>query len=199
MFYRSSWVPKEMNGNTHGYTKQEYVGSLAMSSEVLPDALRCKLSVDEVEFVLAKVVDPARKAALMQGQLQASKQRDPVWRLDDALRLVKEASALSVCALVPDGRVDALRGELQKVKTVQGASARPVLPSDPLTDALLALRRAASAVRDGRYGDAQRDGVRGSSTYQKWVQIYREIEGSAGPDSLLRALQARGFAKTKAR
>ncbi|MDO9252920.1 MAG: hypothetical protein Q7U48_15415 [Hydrogenophaga sp.] len=199
MLYRSTWVPKGADGNTHGYSKQQYLGSLDLKVEELPLALKDRLTEGEVDYVMAKVIDPARRAAVSLAQQEVARQKDPLWRIDDALRLVKEASALSACALVPDSRVESLRGELQKVRTVQWASARPVPPPDPLSDALAALRRAASAVRDGRYGDAPKEGVRGSSTYQTWVQIYREIEGSAGPVSLLRALQGRGFAKAKAR
>lgn len=33
--YRSSWVPKGTNGNTHGYAQQTFVGSLPV------DAARC--------------------------------------------------------------------------------------------------------------------------------------------------------------
>lgn len=199
MLYRSTWVPKGADGNTHGYSKQQYLGSLDLKAEELPSALKGRLTEGEVDFVMTRVIVPARKAALSLAQQEVARQKDPVWRIDDALRLLKEASALSVCALVPDSRVASLRGELQKVRTVQEASARPVTLPDPLSDALTALHRAASAVRDGRYGDAPKEGVRGSSTYKTWVQIYREIEGSAGPASLLRALQGRGFAKAKTR
>ena len=199
MLYRSSWVPKGADDNTHGYSKQQYLGSLDLKSEELSPALKGRLTTDEVDFVMARVIAPARKAAVSLAQQEVARQKDPIWRIDEALRLVKEAGALSVCALVPDCRVDSLRGELLKVRTVQGAIARPAPLSDPLLDALMALRRAATAVRDGRYGDAPTEGVRGTSTYQTWVQIYREIEGSAGPESLLRAVQGRGFAKAKAR
>lgn len=199
MLYRSSWVAKGTDGNTHGYSKQQYLGSLDLKAEDLRAELQARLSAAEVEFVMAKVVGPAREAAERLAQQQVVKQRDPMWRLEDALRLVKEAGVLSEFALVPDGRVDSLRGELQKVRTVQASQVRPSPSSDPLLEALEALHRAASSVRDGRYGVAPNEGVRGTRTYQTWVQIYREIEGSAGPESLLRALQGAGFAKAKSR
>jgi hypothetical protein len=199
MFYRSTWVPKGTSGNTHGYSKQEYLGSLDLKAEGVPPALKARLSADEVEFVMARVVSPAHEAAAELAKQQAARLHDPLWRIDEALRLLKEASALSERAQVPTGRIDLLRSELQKVRTVQGSSVRTTFISDPLSDALGALRHAASAVQGGRYGDAPAEGVRSSSTYQTWVQIYREIEGSAGSNSLLRALQARGFAKAKAR
>lgn len=199
MLYRSSWVPKGTDGNTHGYSKQKYLGSLSLEAEDLPPALAAQLSADEVAFVMSRVVSPARKAAEHIAAQQALRLQDPMWRIDEALRLLKEASALSECALVPNGRIALLRGELQKIKTVQSASPPTVPLADPLSDALEALRHAASSVKGGRYGDAPAEGVRSTSTYQTWVQIYREIEGSAGPDSLLRALQGRGFAKAKSR
>lgn len=199
MLYRSSWVAKGTDGNTHGYSKQQYLGSLDLRAEELPLGLRGRLTVEEVDLVMARLIDPARKAAESLAQQEVTRQRDPMWRLEDALRLVKEAGVLSEVALVPDGRVESLRGELQKVRTVLGSRVRPSPSGDPLLEALEALRRAASSVRDGRYGVAPNEGVRGTSTYQTWVQIYREIEGSAGPESLLRALQGAGFAKAKSR
>lgn len=199
MLYRSFWVPKGTDGNTHGFSKQEYQGSLSLTAVDLPPALKARLSADEVEFVMARVVSPARKVAASLAEQQAVKLHDPLWRIDEALRLLKESSALSERTLVPNGRIDLLRGELQKIKTLQSGSVRATPPSDPLSDALAALRNAASAVQGGRYGDAPADGVRSSNTYKTWVQIYREIEGSAGPNCLLRALQGRGFAKAKAR
>ena len=199
MLYRSSWVPKGADGNTHGYSKQEYQGSLSLQAEDLPAALRARLTAEEVEFVMARVVTPARKVAASLAEQQAARLHDPLWRIEEALRLLQEAGTLSERALVPSSRIDLLRGELQKIKTLQSGSLRAAPPADPLSDALDALRHAASSVRSGRYGDAPAEGVRSSKTYQTWVQIYREIEGSAGRNSLLRALQGRGFAKAKSR
>lgn len=64
--------------------------------------------------------------------------------------------------------------------------------SDPLVVALKAIRAAALAVRGGNYGHAPIDGARRSKPYEIWMEISRDIDGTSGPDGLLRALQRCG-------
>ncbi len=42
--YRSSWVPKGANNNTHGYAQQTFVGSLPVHACALPDELHSRLT-----------------------------------------------------------------------------------------------------------------------------------------------------------
>jgi hypothetical protein len=65
-----------------------------------------------------------------------------------------------------------------------------------LRDALAAIKAARDAVLAGRYGTAPAEGVRATYPYKKWAEIFEAVEGT-GSDSLMRALQAKGFAKTR--
>ena len=42
MLYRSSWVAKGTDGNTHGYSKQQYLGSLDLKAEDLSAELQAR-------------------------------------------------------------------------------------------------------------------------------------------------------------
>ena len=48
----------------------------------------------------------------------------------------------------------------------------------------------------GSYGIAPKEGVRATYAYKKWADIQQAVAGTTG-DSLMRALQTRGFAKTR--
>lgn len=71
-----------------------------------------------------------------------------------------------------------------------------------MPDALNAIRVAAAAVRSGTYGRAPENGVRSTRPYRLWSEIYEAVCGTDGDPSsgsLLRALQDRGFAKSRQR
>jgi hypothetical protein len=199
LLYRSVWVKKGAEGNTHGFSRQSFVGSVPVDATAVPDDVRSRVKSDELAFLHAKLIAPARAAAEAARQAEEHKKRDPVWRLEEAARLVREAAALSTDAHVPQGRVKAIADTLTAVKVV-GATARAELPrTDPLADALQALRAAARAVNEGRYGNAPEEGVRRSRVYATWLEITREVEGTGGEDGLLRALQRGGWVKAKGR
>ena len=63
LLYRSTWVPKGSDNNTHGYARQSYVGSLPLSAAAISPTLQSKLTPDEVAFVESKVCAPARQRA----------------------------------------------------------------------------------------------------------------------------------------
>ena len=63
ILYRSLWVPKGACGNTHGYSVQNYVGSLPLESIEVPTDLAALLSTEELAVVDSKVCGPARRAA----------------------------------------------------------------------------------------------------------------------------------------
>ena len=210
MLYRSSWVPKGSAGNTHGYSTQTFVGSLPLEAEILPCELENKFSNAELRYLDDKIFQPARLAAQQKVRVAELREADPIWRLDEAARLTLEAAERSERGLVPDGRVSAVQAALGRVKTIsqalsfvqpagQPTPAAPVAGQgrdDPLRDALIAIKAARDAVLTGRYGTAPAEGVRASYAYRKWAEIFEAIEG-AGSDSLLRALQTKGFAKTR--
>ena len=213
MLYRSSWVPKGAAGNTHGYSTQTFVGSLPIEAEALPGELENKFSSAELRYLGDKIFQPARLAAQQKVRAAELREADPIWRLDEAARLTLEAAERSERGLVPDGRVSAVQAALGRVKTISQAlsfvqppgqppTAAPTVPvaapgkDDPLREALIAIKAARDAVLAGRYGTAPAEGVRATYAYRTWADIFEAIEGP-GNGSLLRALQSKGFAKTR--
>lgn len=196
LLYRSAWVRKGTEGNSHGFPRQLYVGSLALNSTEIPSALEEKLTAEERELLNREVLKPARQA-LERAEAEAlQRSRDPIWRLNESLRLIREAAALSAHGNVPASRVREIHSALDGIQVI-GASARPI-ERDPLEVAVQALRQAAKAVTTGHYGRAPVEGVRKSSVYTNWLAISEHVDGTA-PDGLLRQLQAAAWVKAKTR
>lgn len=201
LLYRSVWVPKGSAGNTHGYSRQVYVGSLPASAETIPGALRERMSDDELAFVDAKICGPAREAAERQRLEDELRERDPGWRLEEAQRLVNEAAERSAGMPVSAARLADLQDALAGVETDSTAIQMPTNAKgtdDPLRSALAAVQEAARAVAAGRYGKAPAEQVRSTRTYRLWADLWAAVEGET-EGSLLRALQDRGFVKRRGR
>ena len=212
MLYRSSWVPKGANGNTHGYSVQTFVASTPLDAEALPPDLAEKLTTDEAEFLETKIFHPARQAVQQRARAAELREVDPIWRLDEATRLTLEAAERSELGSVPNARVVAVQAALSRVRTITqpgaafsgqaGLNSGIQVPhngqskSDPLSVALIAIKAARDAVLAGHYRSAPAEGVRNTHPYKLWADIFEAIEGSNG-NSLMRALQAKGFVKTR--
>jgi hypothetical protein len=208
MLYRSSWVPKGSAGNTHGYSTQTFVGSLPVDAEALPEELENKFSSEELEYLECKLFRPARLASEELRRAIEHRKVDPIWRLDEAVRLCAEAADCSERAAVPNAKVAAIHSTLVKVRTISPAQLTSIAASspafgrtevgssDPLREALAAIKAARNAVMAGRYGSAPSEGVRITTTYKLWSEIFEAVSGTSG-ESLLRALQTKGFAKMR--
>ena len=121
MLYRSTWIKKGVEGNSHGFARQTYIGSLALDALAIAPELLALLANNEIALLNKSILEPARLAAQAR-QAQAEHQRqDPVWRLNEAARLVREAAELSCRAFVPQDRIKALTDALAEVKSL-GAS-----------------------------------------------------------------------------
>ena len=197
LLYRSAWVPRGAVGNTHGYTKQLYVGSVAADATVVPEALREHLSEDEVAFVEDKVCRPARERIADQVREGNRRERDPAWRVVEAVRLVEEAVERSVEQPVAAVTVTQLQETVERLRVAgDQAKAKGGSSTDPLTEAVSAVRAAAQAVANGRYGNAPAEQVRTTRTYRLWSELFELVQGDSDT-SLLRALQAKGFVKKR--
>jgi hypothetical protein len=197
--YRSHWTPRGVAGNTHGFNRAQYIGSLRVDSQAVPDGLHQLLDDAEREQLEQRVCLPARMAAVRAQREAAVRDADPLWRLEEACRLLFDAAQRSHARRVAPGAVQQLRAALAAVQTLEPAEARPPeRRPDPLQEALTSLRAAAHAVRNGTYGSAPEDGVRSTRTYRLWADIHGCVGGTAR-DTLLRALQERGFVKAKGR
>lgn len=204
MLYRSSWIPKGVNGNTHGYSSQHFVGSLPINSSKLPLDLVGVLSEEEVALLEDRVFRPARLAAESAKRAAEQRETDPVWRLEEAARLTVEAASRSEQGAVAVAKVAAVRSALANVRTIAPLQAPPTTSSqlpesvkgDPLKDLLESIKLARGAVLAGRYGTAPVEGVRSTYAYKMWADIFDAVGGSGG-NSLMNALQLKGFAKTR--
>jgi hypothetical protein len=201
LLYRSTYVRKNQNGNTHGYAEQRFVGSLLLDAQAIPPELARELNEDERRYVDRKVLEPARQVAEAKRLAEVARGLDPNWRIDDAVRLLRGAVEKAVASpgSVEVPRIDALQEVAGVLIEMGGNSMSPVARlEDPLNDALEAIKRAALAVREGKCGRAPTGNVRNTEQYRLWTEIKTAVEGDTR-DSLLRALQDAGFVKAKTR
>jgi hypothetical protein len=197
LLYRSEWVPKGTEGNSNGYTKQVYVGSISTAATAVPVELSGRLAEDEVEFVEDRICKPARERIADQARETERRERDAVWRIAEAERLVDEAVERSAELPLAVAAVTRLRERVERLR-VSGEQTKPKAAptTDPLAEALAAVRAAAQAVADGRYGRAPVEQVRNTRTYRMWAELFELVQGDSEA-ALLRALQAKGFVKKR--
>lgn len=199
MLYRSRWVAKGAQGNSHGYSVQTFIGSLPIDATSAPEELLSRVTPDELLFVEKRILQPARLAAEREGRVAAARAKDPVWRVDDALRLLQEVVSLSATSAVPVSRIKAVRDTLGAINAYPRQPETSKIEKDPLRDAVLSLDAAAKFVTEGGYGIAPAGASRKSQVYENWQAIVRHVEGGdSGDVSLLRALQSKGWVKTRA-
>jgi len=202
--YRSSWVPKGAKNNTHGYSQQTFVGSLPVHACALPNELASRLTEPERDYVEATICRPAREAVERARRDAEQRDIDPLWRLAEAARFAAEAAERSQRRRVHRQRVQEVSDALAKVQVLDPIveTKAPDRRPDSLQEALHAIRAAAAAVRSGAYGRAPENGVRSTRPYRLWSEIYEAVCGTDGDPSngsLMRALQDRGFAKSRQR
>ena len=197
LLYRSAWVPRGAEGNTHGYTKQFYAGSIALDATSVPAELRERLTEDEVEFVEKTVCQPARDRIADQAREADHRERDPAWRVAEAARLVEEAVERSAEQPLAAVTVTRLQEKVDRLRVAGSTpTSKVAATTDPLAEALSAVRAAAQAVATGRYGKAPAEQVRTTRTYKLWSELFELVLGERDT-SLLRALQAKGFVKKR--
>lgn len=151
--YRSRWVPKGP-GVPHGYSTQEYVGAVGSDVESLPETLADVLTPEERQQLEDRLFTPRRRAREAAERRTASRQVDPRWRLEEALRLVREAAELSERRPVEAASTARLIEALRSVRTPAPISAGEPASQHPLVPALRAIRTATQAVRSGELGRA---------------------------------------------
>ncbi|MDD4888061.1 MAG: hypothetical protein PHO64_14290 [Thiomonas sp.] len=199
LLYRSTWVPKGAAANTHGFTQQRYVGSIPFSAAAVPPDLLSRLTSDEIAFVETRICESARQRAADEQRAAEERELDPRWRVEEAARLLGEAADRSAAQPIPAADVERLQ-QLVGGLHAKGSAVTAVTTksTDPLAEALTAIRTAAQAVTSGRYGTAPADGVRTTRTYKTWSQLLDAVQGE-NDGSLLRALQEKGYVKRRGR
>lgn len=198
--YRRKWISAGP-GVPHGYPAEEYLGAIDVDATEVPAALSALLNEPELAQLHEKVLQPAAETRVQVSAQAERRARDPAWRVQEAARLLVEAAELSE-------RERVLRSDLQQVtralervcvldahiRAGQPPATRPV---DSLAEALAAVKAATVAVREGAYGQAPSEGARGTRPYRLWAELVEAFEGERS--SLLRALQAQGFVKSRRR
>lgn len=192
--YRSHWIPKS-DDVPHGYTHQRFVGSIEADAVDISPALRQLLTPDELSQLEQRVLLPAAAAREAAASAAARREQDPVWRIREATRLIDEASARSKARPVSNYLAAELRRSASALILTTPHTAQPLTKSDPLNDALVAIKAAAQAVERGQYGRAPEAGFRKTPVFQRWTEILAAVDGAHG--SLLRALQNAGFASRR--
>ena len=197
LLYRSEWVPRGAAGNTNGFTRQVYVGSIAQDATSVSAELRERLTEEESDFVEDRICRPARDRIADQAREAERRESDPAWRVAEAQRLVEEAVELSAEQPVSGVTVTRLRETVDRLRIAgDQAKARGGSSTDPLAEAASAVRAAALAVANGRYGKAPAEQVRTTRTYRLWSELFELVQGESDT-SLLRALQAKGYVKRR--
>lgn len=198
--YRSTYVRKGKNGNSHGYGLQKFVGSLAADSLEIPPELAGKLTDEECGYVERKVLGPARQAAEAKRVAEAMRERDPNWRVKEAVRLLREADKLAKGdeGILEAQQVKDLLDVARALSMAGGAPEAEKPLEDPLGDVLVSIQRAAQAVGDGCYGRAPAKNFNATQPAQLWKAITQAINGDVA-GSLLRRMQDAGFVKAKGR
>ncbi|WP_404299910.1 hypothetical protein [Alicycliphilus denitrificans] len=191
--YRRRWVPAGP-GVPHAHPTEDYLGVIDADAEVIPPQLLSLLTTAEQAQLREKVLLPATQARTA----SAKREQDPMWRIAEASRLLTEAAHCSQSALVPGSSLTAARKAIESIRLIDHMPTRPAVPppratDDKLADALVAIKAAAEAVRNGDYGKAPVEGARSTRAYRLWSELYRAVEGDER--SLLRALQEKGFVK----
>lgn len=193
--YRRRWVPAGP-GVPHAHPAEDYIGAIDADAHAIPPELLAVLTDVEQAQLQEKVLCPAAQARAA----AAKREQDPMSRIAEASRLLTEAGHCSQAALVPGSSLTQARQALDNIRLIDSIPTRPVVPPPPprssddkLAKALVAIKAAAEAVRDGAYGKAPVEGARSTRAYRLWSDLFRAVEGDER--SLLRALQEKGFVK----
>jgi len=190
--YRRHWVPVSADV-PHAYPAEVYLGSISTGALSIPEKLLLSLTPSEQAQLIEKICKPAQAAL---DQLER-KSREPSWRIAEAVLLLKAAAHCSQELAIHQSELLPIREALDCMQTIDDSPVNAVqaMSADPLEEALNAIRTAANAVRDGECGTAPVGNVRSTQTYQLWTAITEAVTG--GGNSLLHALQDRGFVKKK--
>ena len=152
--YRRRWVPAGPDV-PHAHPAEDYLGAMDADAETIPPELLPLLTASEQAQLREKVLLPATQARAA----AAKREQDPLWRIAEASRLLTEAAHCSQSALVPGSSLAAARKALETIRLIDNMPTRPTAPpprpaDDKLAEALVAIKAAAEAVRNGEYGKA---------------------------------------------
>lgn len=186
---RQQYVRKGSEDNDHGFVRQVPLATISLSATQVPPKISEILSTKELEHLQRLVIQPAIQHAERLRKAAEVRERDPVWRLHEAIKWLEEAAQRSEHAAIPD----ALRQRLDTASA--GFLPSPVnqhCRADPIDEAIKFVKQATAAVEQGYYGRNTEEPVRKDTPAAKrWADLRAVLLDET--DSLQAALQETGW------
>ncbi|HCT9233216.1 TPA: hypothetical protein OUC02_004819 [Escherichia coli] len=89
---RQVYVRKGVEGNEYGFVRQVPLATISLSATAVPAHITELLTSKEREHLERKVIAPARLAAERLRKEADAREADPIWRVQEALRWLREAA-----------------------------------------------------------------------------------------------------------
>lgn len=183
---RPRYVRKGTEGNDYGFVRRFRLETISLSATEVPQKISALLSERELEHLHRVVIQPARQKAERARKAAEERERDPIWRLQEAIKWLSEAAKRAKHANIPD--------ELRQHLDAACAPFRPSRPAqqcqeeDAIQKAVQAVKQATAAVVRGDYGRNTEEQVRKDTLAGKrWADLRAATLDENG--SLLAALQ----------
>lgn len=182
---RQQYVRKGAQGNQHGYVRTVPLATISLSATEVPSDIAELLSPKERAHLEKSIIFPARNEAERQKQEQEARERDPGWRIHEAIDWLEQAAKR-----VQQRPVD--RQLLARLhETVAELGPAVVENVDPLDAVIASVRAAISAVEQGAYGRNQGLVRKDALPAKKWTELRGLV--LENPSSLVAALQDAGW------
>ncbi len=182
---RQQYVRKGAQGNQHGYFRAIPLATISLSATEVPGDIAELLSTKERAHLEKSIIFPARNEAERKKQEQEARERDPGWRVAEAINFLQEAGRRAQLVSV-DTRLLARLHE-----TVAALGPAVVEDIDPFDAVSASVRTAISAVEKGAYGRNQGPVRKDAIAAKKWAELRALVLES--PNSLVAALQDAGW------
>lgn len=184
---RQIYVRKNSEGNPEGFLRLESLGQIRLDATEVPKDLAKLLTEAELNRLVSVIVEPARFAKEQAKKLELERQHDPVWRIQQAIALLDEASRLGKGSL-PSELAEQLQASIAGLDFKQPFGVK----GGPLAIVTQAVRLAKVAIKKGHYGEAPSGAVsKNSPAAKEWAELRNEVVGTK--DSLMTNLQKAGW------
>lgn len=178
-------VHNDPEANPHGYVRTIPLATISLTATEVPGNIAELLSTKERAHLEKSIIFPARNEAERQKQEQEARERDPVWRVHEAIAWLEQAAKR-----VQQRPVD--RQLLARLhETVAELGPAVVENVDPLDAAIASVRVAISAVEQDAYGRNQGLVRKDTLPAKKWTELRGLV--LENPSSLVAALQDAGW------
>ena len=196
-YAKATFVDKQTGKDVKiGQTRQVYVMSIQKEATSLPAKSRknkANFTDDELAYLEQKIFTPARVEAESRRLADAAHQRDPYWRIKEAVALLQAAAQVAgQCGIrLETERVEELSAAHSEIRALAGDLA------DPMEQMVESIRRAGIWISEGGYGKASKELVRSSKPSMLWAVACELFNGPKNKHSVMRVLQELGYVKKK--